>query len=212
MRFVLDPNFTAADYFPLDLSVDNPIWDELDITDIADLEQYLVERRKETGKQVGYGGFLEKRGLYSKTVRFQDGDERDIHLGVDFWAPAGTSVHALLDGVVHSFANNADAGNYGPTIILEHNNGPEKFYSLYGHLSLESLEVLEEGVRFRESEKIGTLGTPEVNGGYSPHVHLQIMKRMGDYRGDYPGVASRNGLSELRGNLIDPMSYINLNE
>ena len=32
----------------------------------------------------------------------------------------GKSVHAPLTSTVHSFANNEGQGNYGPTIILQH--------------------------------------------------------------------------------------------
>jgi hypothetical protein len=40
---------------------------------------------------------------------------------------------AALDGRVHSFQNNDSLGNYGPTIILEHQVEDLTFYTLYGH-------------------------------------------------------------------------------
>ncbi len=205
---VIDPAYKASDYFPIDLSVHNPVWNELDITSIADFEKYLKLRQVQTGGKIAYGGFFEKRGLYRNSEQFTGERDRNIHLGMDLWAPAGTSVHAYADGVLHSFAHNKGNGNYGPTIILEHENKDGKFYSLYGHLSLESLDGLREGLRFRESEKIATLGKPAVNGGYSPHLHFQLMKDMLGNRGDFPGVASDRQLEKLRSILIDPTDLV----
>jgi murein DD-endopeptidase MepM/ murein hydrolase activator NlpD len=41
--------------------------------------------------------------------------------GLDLWIKAGTPILAALDGTLHSFNFNAGFGDYGPTIILEHN-------------------------------------------------------------------------------------------
>jgi hypothetical protein len=52
----------------------------------------------------------------------------------------GRNTHfSALDGTLHSFNFNAGFGDYGPTIILEHNVENQTFI-LYGHLSLDSLE------------------------------------------------------------------------
>jgi murein DD-endopeptidase MepM/ murein hydrolase activator NlpD len=62
----------------------------------------------------------------SNTIQTQYGfkddqtEERNIHIGLDLWIDAGTPVFSALDGRVHSFQNNDSLGNYGPTIILEH--------------------------------------------------------------------------------------------
>src|SRR5690606_21758756 len=108
---------------------------------------------------------------------------------------AGTSVLAPLDAKVHSFKNNEGLGDYGPTIILEHQIENETFYTLYGHLSLESIENLTVGTFFKKGEQIATLGNSAVNGDYAPHVHFQIIKNMEDKWGDYPGVCNTNDLN-----------------
>ena len=68
-----------------------------------------------------------------------------MHIGLDLWIKAGTPVLSALDGKVHSFDFNAGFGDYGPTIILEHQLEDQTFYTLYGHLSLDSLDGLKIG-------------------------------------------------------------------
>ncbi|MEO9502228.1 peptidoglycan DD-metalloendopeptidase family protein [Nonlabens ulvanivorans] len=207
-RHLIDPSVGSKGYFPINLSVENSFWDKNDVSDIAVFEKYLAKKRDKHQSYVAHGGYLEQRALYRKNVRFQSGITRDVHMGIDLWAPAGTSVHAVVDGVVHSFAHNDDAGNYGPTIILEHDWNGQKIYSLYGHLSISDMADWEVGVRFRESEKIATLGTPQENGGYSPHLHFQVMTDMRDYRGDFPGVAAQEELASYKNMILDPNPFI----
>ncbi|WP_055411401.1 peptidoglycan DD-metalloendopeptidase family protein [Nonlabens sp. YIK11] len=205
---LLDPRYASQDYFPMDLSIHNPYWDENDVSDIAVMEKYLKDHRHQTGRFVAHGGYKEQRALYRKSARFQDGAVRDVHMGIDLWAPAGTSVHAIMDGKIHSFSDNDDAGNYGPTLILEHDYNDGKLYSLYGHLSRSDMQAWEIGVRFRESEQIATLGTPQENGGYSPHLHFQLMTTMQEYRGDFPGVLAEGDLKAFETIILNPNPFI----
>ena len=205
---LIDPTYHQEQYFSIDLSVNNPFWNDNDVSDIAVFEKHLEKQRTITGKYVAHGGYLEQRALYRKSARFQAGLVRDIHMGIDLWAPAGTSVHAFMDGVVHSYANNDDEGNYGPTLILEHDFNGKKLYTLYGHLSISDMAKWSLGSRFRESEIIATLGTPQENGGYSPHLHFQIMTEMGEYRGDFPGVAAQEELKKYDGIILNPNPMI----
>ncbi len=207
-RHLIDPELGKQGYFLIDLSVVNTFWDENDVSDIAVFEKYLEEKRTINKSYVAHGGYLEQRALYRKNARFQSGLTRDVHMGIDLWAPVGTSVHAVLDGVIHSFAHNDDAGNYGPTLILEHDWNDKKIYSLYGHLAISDMEHWEVGLRFRESEKIATLGTPQENGGYSPHLHFQVMTTLKDYRGDFPGVAAQEELADYENMILDPNPFV----
>ncbi len=91
---------------------------------------------------------------------------------------------------MHSFQNNEGDRNYGPTIILEHKVSPElTFYTLYGHLSLESLDGLQVGQKIVKGHQIASVGAISVNGNWPPHVHFQVMLDMLGYEGDFPGVA-----------------------
>ena len=87
-------------------------------------------------------------------------------------------------------ANNANFGDYGPTVILEHELDGQRLFSLYGHLAARTLGHLNVGQRVVAGEQIAWLGTPEENLGWPPHLHFQLITEIGDYRGDYPGVCA----------------------
>ena len=163
--------------------------------------------------KVAYGGYLEKRGIYRRSDYFNQEDpetERNIHLGLDLWIEAGTPVFSPLEGHIHSFKNNTNYGDYGPCIILEHYLNGFKFYTLYGHLSFESLIDREVGTIIQRGEQIATLGIPEVNGKYPPHLHFQIIKDLQDYDGDYPGVCNKINLEFYLENCPDPNLLLKL--
>lgn len=203
---ILDDSIPLEAYVPIDLSVDNPYLKQLEIANPDVCQSYIDEVLKSMDGKIAYGGYLEKRNLYGDKASFSDGStsRRDIHLGIDYWSVAGTRVVAPIAGVVHSFKNNADIGDYGPTIILEHKVNGIFFYTLYGHLSISSLDGLSVGRRFVKGEVLATLGTPDINVNYAPHLHFQIIKGLSDFFGDYPGVCSQDTLEFYRENCPDP--------
>ena len=109
-----------------------------------------------------------------------------------------------MDGKIHSFQNNDSLGDYGPTIILEHNIDGYCFHTLYGHLSLNSLKNKSVGDKIEKGTQIGTLGLPPINGDYAPHLHFQIIINMEGEKGDYPGVSSKNNLPFYLENCPNP--------
>lgn len=115
---------------------------------------------------------------------------RSQHLGVDLFAEPGTAVHAPLDGRVLSVADNAATLDYGPTVILEHEAGAggHAFVTLYGHLARETLTRLQPGVAVKAGDRIGSIGTSDINGGWAPHLHFQIITDRLDSSGNFPGV------------------------
>lgn len=195
-------------YKTIDLSASHLSSKGVDILDNPSLANYLEAVKPQRKAEVLYGGYLEKRALYNDKSHFMlNGKQRNIHLGVDFWAPEGTEVVAPLDGVVHSFANNAEFGNYGPTIVLKHNIDSKAVYSLYGHLSLDSIEDIKVGDMISQGTVFASLGDESVNIGYVPHLHFQLIKDMGNYSGDYPGVCHEDNLAFYASNTIDPNIY-----
>lgn len=183
-----------VDYTPLDLSVSNTNLNKELVSNSNHFQEYINTYMAIRKAKVAYGGYNEQRGIYKRSTHFNNTntEERDIHLGIDLWVNANSKVYTPLDGDVFGFSNNAGFGNYGPTIILKHNIKNTVFYTLYGHLSLESLSGLTNGKSFIKGDKIASLGTAEVNGDYPPHLHFQIIKDIGNWKNDYPGVCSQS--------------------
>ncbi len=203
---ILDSAIPLNRYVPLDLSMTNSELSGVDIADPTICQRYIDTVLKLKEGTVAYGGYLEQRNLYADKLGFTSAKAsvRDIHLGIDFWATAGTKVLAPIDGNVHSYRNNNVVGDYGPTIILRHVLGTHIFYSLYGHLSLNSLDGLSLNKRFKSGETLGRLGTPAINVNYAPHLHFQLIKDLEGSEGDYPGVCAKDKLSLYRENCPDP--------
>lgn len=160
---------------------------DFDVSDLARFTAYIDACRGDAVALIG--GYGEERGVYAASSLFDgEGEPRTVHLGVDVWADAGTALRAPLDAVVHSVAINDAFGDYGGTVVLQHDG----FFTLWGHLGHTEVRALREGRSVAAGEVFARLGTPEENGGWPPHLHLQRIQDMGAHRGDYPGVAPRS--------------------
>lgn len=203
---VIDSTIPYSQYTPLNLSTENSALTGMDISNASCFETMIESYLDHHNAKVAYGGYNEVRNLYKRSIAFNDSntEERNIHIGLDLWIKAGTSVLAALDGKVHSFRFNNHMGDYGPTILLEHQLENQTFYTLYGHLSLESIRTIKVGDFFTKGQQIATLGNSTVNGDYAPHLHFQIIKNIKDNLGDYPGVCSKSNLDYYLKNCPDP--------
>ncbi len=146
---------------------------------------------RETGATYGLGLYGEKRAVYAGP-QFADrasAERRTIHLGIDVFAPAGTPVHAPLPGRVAYTVYNADPLDYGHTLILEHEAEGLKFWTLYGHLGGTLAGLARPGDRVARGQLIAHLGDWHENGGWSAHVHFQVMTTLLEQRsGNFFGV------------------------
>jgi murein DD-endopeptidase MepM/ murein hydrolase activator NlpD len=211
--YVLNSKIPFQTYIPLDLSITNFELKTINISSSNELETFVFDYLKRNKARVAFGGYNEERNIYQRSTFFKQKDadtERNIHLGMDLWITAGTPVFAPLDATVHSFKNNLNFGDYGPTINLEHKIQGVKFYTLYGHLSLKSIENLKVGQTFKQGEQLATLGDAKVNGDYPPHLHFQIIKDIQGFKGDYPGVCSKKDLQFYLNNCPDPNLLLKL--
>lgn len=203
---VIDSSIELSKYIALDLSTTNQELVEKKPDNAAEFEVFISNYLKKNNAEVAYGGYIEGRNLYQRSTIFKNesNPERNIHIGLDLWSKEGTIILAPIDGKVHSFKDNVGLGDYGPTIILEHEIENEKFYTLYGHLSLESIENLTVGTIFKKGESFATFGNSAVNGDYAPHLHFQIINNIENYNGDYPGVCNIKDLNFYIENCPDP--------
>ena len=193
-------------YTPINLSISNSELLHIDISNPSQCQNYIDQILEKNRAEVTYGGYLEKRNLYKQNPNFTTTDDnfRNVHLGIDFWTKSGTEVIVPFDGTVHSFKNNAIKGDYGPTIVLKHDLIGCYFHTLYGHLSLDSLEDIFVGKVLKKGSKLGSLGTSDINVNYAPHLHFQLILDMENKYGDYPGVCAVEDLSYYKKNCPDP--------
>ncbi len=183
--------FSEKDYCPISLSVYDSNAAAVDLTTFEGLSRYVRKTLEKNNAKIAFGGYGERRAIYTQSAHFNDTDDpRCIHLGIDFWTAAHTPIYAPLDGKIHSFRYNDQPLDYGATIITEHTHDSKIFWLLFGHLSLTSLKNLEVGQTVNRGDKLATLGEPHENGGWVPHLHLQCIMELGDWVGDFPGVAT----------------------
>jgi hypothetical protein len=210
---VFDKTIPFSKYVPLDLSIKNEVLNAINISSSTTLGNFVNTHIQNHHGLIGFGGYNETRNIYQRSTHFnkmEPDNERNIHLGVDLWAPAGTVVYTPLNGIVHSFKNNTHYGDYGPTIILKHIIQNHTFYTLYGHLSLKSISGLKVGMAFQQGDLLGDLGDAYINGDYPPHLHFQIIKDIQEYKGDYPGVCNKKDLDFYLKNCPDPNILLKL--
>ncbi|WP_149275269.1 peptidoglycan DD-metalloendopeptidase family protein [Pareuzebyella sediminis] len=194
------------------MSSQHAIRKNLKLSDPHTCQKFIDQEMSRLRASVVYGGYLEKRNLYLGNINFQSGEDlRNIHLGIDFWTKVGTKVVAPLPGQVHSFKNNTQRGDYGPTIILSHRLKNFSFFTLYGHLSVESLNGLYKGKRFEKGDILGALGSSDINVNYAPHLHFQVIMDLEGNEGDYPGVCSQKDLQFYKKNCPDPNCILKMN-
>ncbi len=192
---VIDVDLKTEPLLVFDLSVGSPL---LSGDPAENSEPKLTARlfgmMKAAGVNVGVGRYDEARMLYVTPLFDADssasslGERRTVHLGIDLFVEADSAVYAPLAGEVHALNNNSAPLDYGPVIILKHKFGEQSFFTLYGHLSEGSIESLRVGQQFEAGQLLGSVGAPSVNGGWTPHLHFQIITDLLDLGCDFPGV------------------------
>jgi murein DD-endopeptidase MepM/ murein hydrolase activator NlpD len=202
---VVDFNPATDRLFHFDFTATNT---ELKPDDIADTERFstwVSKKLKDNHSRYGVGGYMEHRTLYARSELFNTTDEpRRLHLGVDIWADTDTQVYVPVAGHIHSFRDNNNYGDYGPTIILQHQLNDLTLYSLYGHLSRKDLEGLRVSDKIEKGQRLGSFGSQDENGHWPPHLHFQLMFDIGGYAGDYPGVGKYSEKNKYLENIPDP--------
>jgi peptidoglycan LD-endopeptidase LytH len=208
--------------FKLDFSERNNDLTSEVLDDTQKFTDYINGELQKAGAKYGIGGYGEYRSVYSRSKLFdarnspevanEIGEPRRLHLGIDVWGKPHTPVMAPLNGIVHSYAYNNNYGDYGATIILTHQLHGITFYTLYGHLALNSIKNLQEGDTIKKGDIFGEFGIPSENGQWPPHLHLQLIIDLEGWKGDYPGVCKFSEKDAYLDNCPDPDLLLNLNQ
>ena len=187
------------------------------VADTRLFSSFINERLRHSGARYGIGGYDEHRTIYKRSSLFGNsevslsGEMRRLHLGTDIWSEEGTPVMAPLDGFVHSFAFNDRFGDYGATIILQHKLNRIAFYTLYGHLNLDSIQRRSTGEHIKKGQGFANFGHPGENGHWPPHLHFQLIDDIGEWSGDYPGVCAYSEKERWLRNSPDPELILQMN-
>ena len=102
-------------------------------------------------------------GVYG-SQRILNGKPRRPHYGLDFASAEGTTIKAMLDGVVTLAEDNLYFT--GGTIIFDHGHGVS---TLYMHLKDVDVKI---GQKVKQGEKIGTVGKTGRSTG--PHLDIRL--------------------------------------
>jgi 4-aminobutyrate aminotransferase-like enzyme/Ser/Thr protein kinase RdoA (MazF antagonist) len=173
------------------------------------LTEAIERELKQANAAVGVGRYDEPRALYTSAL-FGDSvdptdERRTVHLGIDLFVPAGSNVRAPLDGIIHAAADNQGLLDYGPVVIVKHlMDGAGEFFTLYGHLSRESLKALSVGQRVSKGQIFAKIGAVHENGGWPPHLHFQVIADLLDLDEHFPGVARASERSIWKSLCPDP--------
>lgn len=201
---ILFPNLPVKPWKYVDLNAEFEKRRHLNMKHIPDQIQLLYEV-SDQGQTYTYGGYGEDRTEIWKD--FEPGGVKMWHLGVDYNnLPVGQEVGSVSDGVVvHILYDHSGFNGWGTRIMIR-NETPirDNIYYLYGHLSTTTLEV---GQSVTRGQIIGLIGDEAVNGGWFPHLHLQIMTdqfvKKFDHYEEIDGYDFARNVDEIEG-LIDP--------
>jgi 4-aminobutyrate aminotransferase-like enzyme/Ser/Thr protein kinase RdoA (MazF antagonist) len=192
---ILDYDLRTTPSLVFDLSVGSTfLGADPSVAETPALAEKIFHAMKRADVSVGVGRYDEPRLLYTSPLFGASGnptdERRTVHLGVDLFVGPGAALRAPLDGVIHIVANNSAPLDYGPVVILRHEtSGGEEFFTLYGHLSKDSLVRIEVGQRVSRGRAFAHVGSAQENGGWTPHVHFQIIFDLLDRGTDFPGIA-----------------------
>ncbi|MDH5198578.1 MAG: aminotransferase class III-fold pyridoxal phosphate-dependent enzyme, partial [Gemmatimonadota bacterium] len=187
-----------------------------DLTRMSDAEALALGPAVE-GNDAWIGRYGEPRGVYTDAAfradAYRASARRTVHLGVDIFMTAGTPVHAPMDAVVEAVEFRAGHLDYGGMVVLRHST-PEgdEFVTLYGHLAPASIRHLARGQRVVKGSPFASLGAPEENGGWQPHLHFQLAVAPDAMPANWPGVADPDDLDLWQALCPNPAALLNLGD
>ncbi|MEZ5830438.1 MAG: aminotransferase class III-fold pyridoxal phosphate-dependent enzyme [Dongiaceae bacterium] len=163
--------------------------------------------------QLGIGPWGEDRPVYSseafRSVLALD-QRRSLHLGLDLFAPAGSNVRTPIDGTVVDLLETDVPLDYGHAVLLKHEPNGLRFYSLWGHLSAQSVRNRSVGEHLKAGDVLGQVGDTHENGNWQPHVHIQLITYDPERAADIIGAGEPRYRTVWRELFPDPIRFAGL--
>lgn len=191
---ILFPSESIEKVTVLDMSVGSTLLGNLSEYSDPEVSEFKLKQfNKHFPNTILANGYLETRPFYTTDAFKSEGNNgpqyRTVHLGTDFWVPSHTPIHAPFDGEIKIVHHNDYDKDYGPMLILEHTFENNTFYTLYGHLTLSTLEMMRVGQQVKQGELIAYIGAPHENGNWAPHLHFQVIFDLLGNNENFNGVA-----------------------
>lgn len=184
-----------------------------DIPDYKNIKLFF-EKSKQIGKdprvpenrQEFNNNFLDKIGMRYLISRYGEDriemlegskiaeEGRTIHLGIDIFSKNLESVYSPCDGEIVATGFEEGGHSFGHFIILKPDPKVTKNYIFLGHLAKNSPN---KGF-FTKGQKIAELGdyVDGENGGWSRHLHVQLLKDLPKGNDIPPGYSSKQNLTQ----------------
>lgn len=134
--------------------------------------EMLREEHERLGVECSYGGWMEDR---STVWRGSYLDEKGtyLHLGVDFNVAAGTQVAVDRPSIVMRVDNDhPEKHGWGTRVVVLIPQQP-RIVLIYAHLAADVAVRADD--ELHPGDVIGRVGSPDVNGGWYSHLHVQAM-------------------------------------
>lgn len=156
----------------------------------------------QTGKKYLIGRYLENRiAMLAGSWIAKEG--RTYHLGIDIFTSGLELLHAPTTGTVVRSDREEGSHTYGYYTILEHVIDGKVLYGFYGHLSAKLPPV---GTIVQSGQPFAQLGdfVNDENGGWSRHVHVQLLQELPDGEGWPTGYSTFENLAQDSKRFPDP--------
>ena len=95
-------------------------------------------------------------------------------------------------------------------VLMHETPDGDTFYSLYGHLDPAASTHLQPGMLLKAGEVFAELGDKTNNGGWAPHLHIQLAVTVDGLGNDWPGVADPDEIELWNAICPNPSALLNL--
>lgn len=166
-------------------------------------QRFNNQMLKSTGARYLVSRYIEdRRAMLADTKIGQEG--RTFHLGVDVFSADLEPVYAPCDGEIVAASYEAGFGEYGHYVILRSDELADTWF-FFGHLSkdLPPLGKVKKGAAIA---RLGDYADNE-NGGWSRHLHLQVLRRYDTEAGTPPGYSTEDNLPNSERIYPNPLPY-----
>lgn len=172
------PKLKKGKWTKLNLDKESKKYPKVDFNNSVKCKKWVELLHKKFKTDYSYGGLFEDRSNLWKGS-YLDLIDSFIHIGVDFNVPVGTLVALPLNAKVEdTIIDPNQKGGWGAAVKfkLEGTN----HYMIYAHLNHKL--KLKVGDNLSQGEVVAKVGKMKENGGWYPHLHVQVFnKKFDDY-------------------------------